>query len=90
MAAGFKRTGCNPANDPLRDPFTVWDDRYIGMCIPTGEINNMAFWCDGFDGIDMSKARKMKRGNLGVDFGTGTWTCRVSGVCMGYCCCVIY
>lgn len=71
MAAGFKGKGCNPTNNPLKDPFTVWDNRYIGICIPTDEIKSMAFWCDGFDGIDMTKARKVKSGDLGLILGLG-------------------
>lgn len=68
MAAGFKGKGCNPTDQPLKDPFTVWDDRYVGMCIPTNKLNSMAFWCDGFDGIDMTKSNRRKS-NLGLILG---------------------
>jgi hypothetical protein len=68
MAAGFKEKGCDPTDEPLKDPFSEWDDSYMGICIPTDDIQSMAFWCDGFDGIDMTKARK-KGGNLGLILG---------------------
>jgi hypothetical protein len=70
-AAGFKGKGCDPTDSPLERPFTVWDDIIIGMCLPTDDIRSIAFWCDGFDGLDMTKPRKKsgRESNLGFILG---------------------
>jgi hypothetical protein len=70
-AAGFKGKGCDPTDSPLERPFTIWDDTIIGMCLPTQDIRSIAFWCDGFDDLDMTKPRKKSggEGNLGLILG---------------------
>jgi hypothetical protein len=70
-AAGFKGKGCDPTDSPLERPFTIWDDTIIGMCLPTDDIRSIAFWCDGFDELDMTKPRKKSGGesNLGLILG---------------------
>jgi hypothetical protein len=69
--AGFKGKGCDPTSEPLDKPFTVWSDMYIGHCIPTTDIRSMTFWCDGVDGVDMTKPRKKsgEKSNLGLILG---------------------
>jgi hypothetical protein len=58
---GFAGKGCDPTSKPLEEPFTKWDDRMAGFCLPTVEINSMAFWCDGFDDIDMKRPKPPKK-----------------------------
>jgi hypothetical protein len=72
LVAGFAGKGCDPTSKPLSDPFTKWDDRMAGFCLPTDGINSMTFWCDGFDDIDINKpkpAKKSKSTNLGLIVG---------------------
>jgi hypothetical protein len=91
MAAGFKGKGCDPTSNPLKDPFTAWDERIIGFCLPTDEIQSMAFWCDGFDGVDMGKPREKSKGKsnlrliLGLTLGLGGGLLLVTGgLLVGY------
>ncbi|KAH8807269.1 hypothetical protein F5884DRAFT_788850 [Xylogone sp. PMI_703] len=67
LIAGFKGDNCDPTSSPLKDPFTKWDDRVVGWCVPTDEIRSMTFWCDGLDGVDMTKPggwKQAKKGNF--------------------------
>jgi hypothetical protein len=91
MAAGFKGKGCDPTSKPLKHPFTAWDERHIGLCLPTDEIQSMAFWCDGFDGVDMGKPREESKGKsnlqliLGLTLGLGGGLLLVAGgLLVGY------
>jgi hypothetical protein len=90
MIARFKVKGCDPTNQPLEHPFKrVADPR---RCLPTDEIQSMAFWCDGFDGIDMTKplTKTKKEGKsklgliLGLSLGLGGSLLLVIGLLVAY------
>jgi hypothetical protein len=70
LVAGFAGKNCDPTSKPLAEPFTKWDDRMKGFCLPTDGIRSMTFWCNGFDDIDMQKPRPAKKSsNLGLIIG---------------------
>ncbi|KAH8593833.1 hypothetical protein B0O99DRAFT_673353 [Bisporella sp. PMI_857] len=55
IIGGFAGKKCDPTKKPVKDPFTVWDQLYKDLCIPTDGIHSMIFWCDGLPGLDMTK-----------------------------------
>lgn len=94
LIAGFKGKNCDPTSKPLKEPFTEWDDRVIGWCVPTEDINSMMFWCDGLEGLDMTKPytgppSSGKKGSnmgliLGLSFGLGLPLCLAIGLFVAY------
>ena len=89
--AGFKGKGCDPTSDPLDSPFTRWDDRVIGFCVPTEGINSMLFWCDGLKGLDMRKpyTKPSQKGPnlaliLGLSLGLGGLALIILGLFVAY------
>ncbi|KAG9232600.1 hypothetical protein BJ875DRAFT_466312 [Amylocarpus encephaloides] len=91
IIAGFAGKNCDPTSKPLKDPFTKWDDRVIGFCLPTDGINSMTFWCDGIEGVDMTKPRVFpKKGGsnlgliVGLSVGIGSLLFIVLGLVVAY------
>jgi hypothetical protein len=91
LVAGFAGNGCDPTSNPLEDPFTTWDDRMAGFCLPTDEINSMSFWCDGFDDIDMNKPKSAKKSGsshlgliIGLSVGIGGTLFIILGLVVAY------
>lgn len=91
IIAGFKGKNCDPTADPLKEPFTKWDDRIVGFCVPTEDIRSMTFWCDGLDGVDMTKPGGWKKGGrnaggsnmgliLGLSLGLGGGVLILAGI----------